>query len=129
MHACIVVYIGKRSTQTLLIGASLSEPNTCQAAPQQSCLNFRKCPRVLIHWIASILLCTCNDLAKRTRVCGAHTHTHTLLLTTHDCSYRKLNCVSLYGRVIHPPSFASQVMHVDHAWIVRALCNYSYELP
>ena len=50
MHACIVVYIGKRSTQTLLIGASLSEPNTCQAAPPRSCLNFRKCPRVLIHW-------------------------------------------------------------------------------
>ena len=52
-----------------VIGASLSEPHTGQTASPamfiyvyiylclyRTCTSFRKCPRILIHWTASILL-------------------------------------------------------------------------
>ena len=40
-----------------IVGASLSKPHTCQtASPTIYRTSFRKCPRVLIHCTASILL-------------------------------------------------------------------------
>ena len=45
---------------TVLIGASLSKPHTCQTASRDLSIyrtSFHKWPRILIHWTASILQC------------------------------------------------------------------------
>ena len=66
---CVCRAVQTNSAETslalLVIGASLSEPHTGQTASPAMFIcwyismyrtSFRKCPRILIHWTASILL-------------------------------------------------------------------------
>ena len=55
-------HTGQTASPAMFIGASLSEPHTCQTASPAIYLcivrhSVNKCPRVLIHWTASILQC------------------------------------------------------------------------
>ena len=62
----ITVWFRALPTDACIIGASVSEPHTCQTVSPTICISIyvclvrhsiNKCPRVLIHWTAAILQC------------------------------------------------------------------------